>query len=103
LSPLYNPLVGAGLSSSGTDTADGSLNGAAVLSGLAPTIPAAAGSANNPVPIPAEPLSGDVGTGQAVPSGAVVPPVRLALAPHAQDALFEAWDTETDSLALNWK
>jgi hypothetical protein len=87
----------------GTDTVGGSLNGAAVLPGLATAPPATASSADDPAATPATPLPGDVGTNPTVPSGAAVLPVRLATAPHAADAMFAAWDTVTDGLALVWE
>jgi hypothetical protein len=85
----------------GTDTASGSLNGTAVLLGLAPTIPAAAGSAHDRSLASAELWSEVVGPGPAVPSEATAPRILLGKVSRAPDAVFAGWDTGTDGLALN--
>jgi hypothetical protein len=40
--------------------------------------------------------------GQPARSEAALAPVPLAMARHAQDVVFEVWDTVTEGLALNW-
>jgi hypothetical protein len=84
----------------GTDTAAGNLNGA--LTRLTSTVPPAVRFADDPASTVARPLSQEVSTSPAVPSGATVSRLSITTAPHAADAVFEAWDTVPDGLALNW-
>jgi hypothetical protein len=86
----------------GTDTAAGNLNGAAVLTGLTSTVPPAVRFADDPASTVAQPLSQEVSTSPAVPSGATVSRLSMTTAPHAADAVFAGWDTVPDGLALTW-
>jgi hypothetical protein len=86
----------------GTDTAAGDLNGAPVLTGLTSTVPPAVRFADDTASTVARPLSQEVSTSPAVPSGATVSRLSITTATHAADAVFEAWDTVPDGLALNW-
>jgi hypothetical protein len=93
-----------------TDTVDGTITGTATVtvtagnaSGLVCTLagqplPAGIESAqppNRPAPLEAS-------EGQPAWSEATSAPVPLAMARHAQDAVFAGWDTATDGLALTW-
>jgi hypothetical protein len=86
----------------GTDTAGGGPNRETVLSGPVTPIPSASNSDSAPAATPTQALPGDVWANQAAPTEATIPPVPMAMVPQAQDAVFEAWDTVTDRLALNW-
>jgi hypothetical protein len=93
-----------------TDTSDGTITGTAtvtVTSGNAPRLAwtVARGPAT-PGTVPAQPSNRqsarETSEGQPARSEAASVPVPLAMARHAQDAVFAGWDTTTDGLALNW-
>jgi hypothetical protein len=86
----------------GADTAGGRLNGEAVSSGSVTPIPVARNSDSPPAATQAQPLPSEVWANQVAPIEATVPPVPMTMVLRAQDAVFEAWDTVTDRLALNW-
>jgi hypothetical protein len=87
----------------GTDIAAANLNGAAVLTGLTSTVSPAVRSADDPGSTVSRPLSQEVSTSPAVPSGATALRLSITTAPHAADAVFAGWDTVPDGLALNWR
>jgi hypothetical protein len=91
-----------------TDTVDGTITGTAtatMTSGNAPRLvwTRASGPAT-PGTVPAQPANGQAAhessEGQPARWEATAASVPLAMARHAQDAVFAGWDTVTDGLAL---
>jgi hypothetical protein len=90
-----------------TDTSDGTITGTAtvtVISGNAPRLVwTVASEPATPGTVPSNGQAAhESSEGQPARSEATSVPVPLATARHAQDAVFEAWYTVTDGLALNW-